>query len=149
MTGLFVTSTGTGIGKTLVSTLLIAQLRGQGREVDALKPVISGFDPDEARLTDTGLLLSAMGRPVTLETVADISPWRLAAPLSPDMAAAREDVVLSAAEITTFCRERERPGTVTLVEGVGGVMVRETSSWRCRWPGFRRTSSMRASAPPG
>jgi dethiobiotin synthetase len=123
MSGLFITGTGTGIGKTLVATLLIAQLRGQGREVRALKPVISGFDPAEPGLTDTGLLLTAMGRPVTPNAVAEISPWRLAAPLSPDMAAAREGVALSAAEITAFCRAQERAGAVTLVEGVGGVMV--------------------------
>ena len=123
MSGLFVTSTGTGIGKTLVTTLLIGQLRAQGREVAAVKPVITGFDPADAAASDTGLLLAALGRAVTARNVAAISPWRFAAPLSPDMAAAREGAALSAAAIAAFCRDADRPGQVTLAEGVGGAMV--------------------------
>ena len=41
----FITSTGTGIGKTLTTTSLCWQLRQQGKSVTALKPVISGYDP--------------------------------------------------------------------------------------------------------
>jgi dethiobiotin synthetase len=123
MSGLFVTSTGTGIGKTLVATLLIGRLREQGRAVAALKPVITGFDPAEAAASDTGLLLAALGRAVTAENVAAISPWRFAAPLSPDMAASREGATLSAAAIAAFCRDADRPGQVTLAEGIGGAMA--------------------------
>ena len=65
----------------------IADGAAAGEKVRALKPVISGFDPADAAQSDTGRLLSAMGRPTSNEDIAAISPWRYIAPLSPDMAA--------------------------------------------------------------
>src|SRR5262245_43386351 len=90
MTAAFITATGTDIGKTFVTRGLIKHLRAQGRTVSALKPVVSGYEPAEAAGSDPGLLLAALGREVTEDTIADISPWRYAAPLSPHIAAARE-----------------------------------------------------------
>src|SRR5437588_345204 len=90
MSACFVTATGTDIGKTFVARGLIRALRRQDRAVAALKPVLSGFEPAEAAGSDSGLLLSALGRPVTPEEIARISPWRFAAPLAPDMAAVAE-----------------------------------------------------------
>ena len=90
MSAYFVSATGTDIGKTFVARGLIRALRARGRNVAALKPVVSGFEPSEAAGSDSGLLLAALGRPVTLDAISEISPWRFAAPLAPDMAAARE-----------------------------------------------------------
>ena len=39
----FITGVGTGVGKTLVTTILCHQLTAEGRKVTALKPVVSGF----------------------------------------------------------------------------------------------------------
>ena len=44
MTTIFVTSSGTDVGKTFVMLRLIAELAAAGRRVQALKPVASGFD---------------------------------------------------------------------------------------------------------
>ena len=51
-------------------------------------------------------------------------PWRLKAPLSPDMAGRREGRTIAFAQVVEFCREtlRKHPGMV-LIEGIGGVMV--------------------------
>jgi len=51
-----------------------------------------------------------------------VSPWRFKAPLSPDMAAARERRAIPFSELLDFCRA-PRPVDVTLIEGIGGVMV--------------------------
>jgi dethiobiotin synthetase len=124
MPGLFVTSTGTGIGKTFVTAGLIRHLRAQGRAVDAFKPVISGFDPARAEESDTGLLLAALGRPVNEAETGRISPWRFAAPLSPDMAAAREDRALDFDALVRFSQDAlAAPADAVLIEGVGGIMV--------------------------
>ena len=40
--------------------------------------------------SDPGLLLAALGRRVSMDEIAGISPWRYSAPLSPDMAARKE-----------------------------------------------------------
>jgi dethiobiotin synthetase len=123
MSAIFITATGTDIGKTFVARGLIRALRARGRAVAALKPVVSGFEPAEAAGSDSGLLLAALGRPVTIEAIAQVSPWRFALPLAPDMAAAREGRRLDYAAVIDFCRTAIAENRdALLIEGVGGVM---------------------------
>ena len=124
MSGYFVTATGTDIGKTFVTAGLIRRLRAQGRAVSALKPVVSGFQMETAAASDPGQLLLALDEPITAESIARLSPWRFAAPLSPDMAAAREGREIPFDDMVGFCRRAvaEAQGPL-LIEGVGGVMV--------------------------
>jgi dethiobiotin synthetase len=124
MTGYFVTATGTDIGKTFVTAGLIRHLRAQKQPVSALKPIVSGFDLATAALSDPGVLLEALGEPIVPETLDRISPWRFAAPLSPDMAAAREGKSIDHAVLVQLCRSTAASTSGTLfIEGVGGVMV--------------------------
>ena len=123
MTTLFITSSGTGIGKTFVTRRLIAELKAAGRHVRALKPVASGFDAAQPEDSDTGELLRALGLEPTAANLDAVSPWRFAAPLSPDMAAAREHRTIPFAALVAHCRAAGRSGDVTLIEGIGGVMV--------------------------
>ncbi len=118
----FVTATGTEIGKTYVTCGLLRQLRLHGRETLALKPVLSGYDPAVAG-SDSALLLQAQGRDPTPEAIAAISPWRFAAPLSPDMAAALEGRAIDYASVAGFCRAAVERAESLLIEGIGGVMV--------------------------
>jgi dethiobiotin synthetase len=124
MTALFVTATGTDIGKTFVTAGLIRHIRAAGGSVAAIKPVVSGFDADDWRGSDPAVLLAAQGRPLTLEEVDSVSPWRFKAPLSPHTAAQREGRAIAFQEVVAFCRRAmaARRG-VLLVEGIGGVMV--------------------------
>jgi dethiobiotin synthetase len=124
MTAIFVTATGTEVGKTFVAAGLIRNLRAAGRPVEALKPVVTGFDPDTAEASDPGVLLAALGKPVTPSEIDRIAPWRYAAPLSPDMAARREGRGLDFDALVAFSRTAvaARSGTL-LIEGIGGVMV--------------------------
>jgi len=120
----FVTATGTDIGKTFVTAGLLRHLRAAGKPVWALKPVVSGFDAARACASDPGVLLEAMNHATSLDCIARIAPWRFAAPLSPDMAAAREGRAIDFDALVAFCREAiaGHSGTL-LIEGVGGVMV--------------------------
>ena len=124
MTALFVTATGTDVGKTFVTAALIRHLRGTGKAVAAVKPVVSGFEPDHWQDSDPAALLAALGRPETMEEVESISPWRFKAPLSPHMAAKRENRAIAFPEVIEFCRRAmsARRG-VLLIEGIGGIMV--------------------------
>lgn len=120
----FVTGTGTGVGKTLVSAVLLRELRERGETPRALKPVISGY-PDPEGPSDSEVLLLAAGRDGAVAEIEAISPWRFRAPLSPDMAARRENRKIDFEALVAFSREavsgdaRER----VLIEGVGGVCV--------------------------
>ena len=124
MTTIFITATGTDIGKTFVTMGLVRHIRAAGRTVDAIKPVVSGFDSDAWQESDPARLLAALGRPITLEEAGRVSPWRFAAPLSPHMAARREGGAIEFQEVVEFCRRSmaARRG-VLLIEGIGGIMV--------------------------
>lgn len=119
MAGLFLTATGTAIGKTLLAEHLIARERAAGRPVRALKPLISGWRADDPE-SDTARIRRALGGAATVE---EISPWRFAAPLSPDMAAAREGRSIDFDAVVAWCRARIAGPELTLVEGVGGAFV--------------------------
>ena len=124
MTAVFVTATGTDIGKTFVTAALIRHMRANGRTVEAVKPVVTGFDPAMAATSDPGVLLTALGRPTSLEEIAKISPWRYRAALAPDMAAHREGSPLDFAALAEFSlRAVLTRRDVLLLEGVGGVMA--------------------------
>jgi dethiobiotin synthetase len=122
MTTLFVTASGTDVGKTYVTLRLIEELTAAGYRVRALKPVASGFDAANPAASDTGALLGAQGLTLAAAHLDTVSPWRFAAPLSPDMAAAREGRSVPFDALVEFCR-RPHDADVTLIEGIGGVMV--------------------------
>jgi dethiobiotin synthetase len=124
MTAIFVSATGTDVGKTFDTTGLIRHFLEQGHAVGAIKPVVSGFDPAAIAASDPGALLAALRRPLTLAEAERISPWRFAAPLSPDIAATREGRAIDFAAVTAFCRTAmaARRGHL-FIEGIGGIMV--------------------------
>ncbi|MCI4679559.1 dethiobiotin synthase [Rhodoblastus acidophilus] len=120
----FITSTGTGIGKTYVTTALIRLARSKNMSVAAYKPVISGFDKQEIAGSDTGEILAALGEAPTEENVARVSPWRFAAPLAPNMAARAEGKTLDCDAILSLSLSAlQENADLVLIEGVGGVMV--------------------------
>ena len=123
MAGVFVTATGTDVGKTFVTAALVRHLRGAGATVDAFKPVVSGFDPANAESSDPGILLGALGRAVTDDAIDRIAPWRFAAPLSPDLAAKAEGRSVDFAALVEFSRNAAYGRGTIFIEGVGGIMV--------------------------
>jgi dethiobiotin synthetase len=125
MTAVFITATGTDIGKTFIARGMIAELRARGRSVDALKPVITGFDPREPQTSDTGRLLLALGATLTSEGIAAASPYRLREPLSPDMAARRDGTAIDFATLVAHGRNAvaAHRNDALIIEGIGGIMV--------------------------
>jgi dethiobiotin synthetase len=120
----FVTATGTDVGKTYVTAGIIRAAREAGRRLHAIKPLLSGYGPENEAGSDPAILLGAMGKRVTRGNIAGITPWRFAAPLSPDMAAAREGKTIDFEALLAFCRAAmaDAPETL-LIEGVGGAAV--------------------------
>ena len=120
----FITGTGTDIGKTWLACALLRHWREQRLRPEALKPVLSGFDPATPAASDAGALLAALGRPGDARALDAIAPWRYAAPLSPDMASAREGRLVPFDALVAFTRRAaEKAAGPLLVEGVGGVMA--------------------------
>jgi dethiobiotin synthetase len=124
VTAIFITATGTDVGKTFVAASLIRHLRRMGRLVDAIKPIVSGFDPLQAATSDPAILLNAMGVAVTAEEIDRISPWRFRAALSPDLAARREERSIDVDLVISYCHTAiEQRRDILLIEGAGGIMV--------------------------
>jgi dethiobiotin synthetase len=124
VSAVFITGTGTGVGKTFVCAGLIRYFRGLAQPVAALKPLVSGFDLAAPAGSDPAVLLEALGREINPEELKRVSPWRFRAPLSPDMAARAEDRAVDFQAVADFCRAAIA-GTdgALLIEGIGGIMV--------------------------
>jgi dethiobiotin synthetase len=124
----FITSTGTEIGKTMVTATLVYQLRQAGKPVTALKPLISGI-PNSGDLvsdmhgTDTAAIMDALDQNITPEAIDNISPIRFKAPLAPSMAAKLEGRELDYDDLISTCKNALKTDGTTLIEGVGGSFV--------------------------
>jgi len=118
MTPIFVTSSGTEIGKTYVSAMLTRELRAR-----AIKPLVSGLDETTFAGSDPAELLAAMDEPVTWENAGLVSRWRFKAALSPDMAARREGRRIDFGELIGECAAVAARHDPLVIEGVGGLMV--------------------------
>ncbi len=120
--GLFVTAIGTDCGKTHVLAAMIRELARRGDTPVALKPLMSGFDPANLAASDAGKLLSAAGRPVTGEAVADMCWKSFSEWLAPNVAARRTGIKLEWRSLLDFIQARRPASGPFLVEGAGGVM---------------------------
>lgn len=117
MNGVFVSSTGTGSGKTYVSRGLAAALRARGERVVALKPVETGVDPDAL---DAIALARAAGDPALAHARGF---YRARAPLSP-LAAGMSGEPLPPTPTELAAAVREAAGSArAIVEGAGGLFV--------------------------
>ncbi len=123
MRGLFVTGTGTGVGKTVLSAALLAALAAAGERVVAHKPVLTGLDePPGEWPRDHELLARLAG--VTPEEVAPVRYDPAVSPhLAAELAGARLDPAVIAARAVAALHEAEARGAVAIVEGVGGLLV--------------------------
>ena len=120
----FITATGTDLGKTWLTAGIVQACRARGQPVRALKPVMSGYDQENPAASDAGILLEKVGAGGTATDIANISPWRFAAPLSPDLAAAHEGRQIDFAALVGWCSgEIAANDGLLLIEGIGGAMV--------------------------
>ncbi len=120
MSAYFITAIGTGVGKTLVTAALAHQLTQAKKPVQAIKPIVSGYELGD---NDSEILLQACDKLIDEATIAAISPWRFAAPLSPHLAAAQENKSINTQELLKFCTTTINTNDITIIEGVGGLMV--------------------------
>lgn len=118
MSALFVTGTGTDVGKTFVSAGLLRHVKG----LRAFKPAVSGFDINAPQGSDPAILLEAMGEAVTQENLQRVSPLQFRAALAPTMAARLEKQLITLDQLTELCRAEMAKHERLLIEGAGGLM---------------------------
>lgn len=129
MRGVFVTATGTGVGKTIVGATILAALRARGERVAAFKPALTGVDephhPDWP--PDDELLAAAAGM-----RASDVAPVRFGPPVSPHLAARLAGTQLEPAALHAVFAGRAADADAIVAEGVGGLLVPLTPSYLVR-----------------
>jgi len=113
MKTIFVTGTDTGVGKTVLATLLTRFLRQRGVRVAALKPICSGDRSDALALW------TAAGKVLALD---DVNPWHFRAAVAPLLAARREHKQVHLADVVRHVRRVSAGFQVVVLEGAGGLL---------------------------
>jgi dethiobiotin synthetase len=123
--GVFVTGTDTGVGKTVVAASIATTLRARGEPVRAFKPVVTGTDePDPEWPADHELLARAAGMRPDQVTAITFGPA-----VSPHLAAELAGTQLEPAELVARARSLGEP---LVAEGVGGLLVPLTTGYSVR-----------------
>ena len=125
--GYFITGTDTDVGKTFVACWVLRQLNRQGLRCLGMKPVAAGVGdtaegPDNV---DVVALAAAGYRAVPRDW---LNPYLLSLPVSPHIAAAREQVQIDFSRIDSAYRQLADNADVVLVEGAGGWRAPLTDS---------------------
>jgi dethiobiotin synthetase len=114
----FVTGTGTEVGKTIVAAVIAHTLAVEGSRVAVFKPAVTGLD--EEGEADHELLRRASGSSQSDEQIA---PYRYGPPASPHLAAAQAGEEIEPLRLLEAARAAARDADVLVCEGVGGLLV--------------------------
>jgi len=120
--GLFVTSTDTGVGKTMVACAIVSALREEGHRVGVCKPFASGCRTDRHGLIneDAEALARCSGCP---ESMRVINPIRYKQALAPAVAARQSGSPPDGEQLVSSIEMLDAVSDILLFEGVGGVLV--------------------------
>jgi dethiobiotin synthetase len=133
--GVFVTGTGTEVGKTVVAAVLARSLAAEGKRVAVFKPAVTGLDEPPADgpishalggfsahrpLPDHELLRFAAG---SRQSDGAIAPYRYGPPASPHLAAAMAGEEIAPSRLVDAARAAARGADALVCEGVGGLLV--------------------------
>jgi dethiobiotin synthetase len=128
--GVFVTGTGTEVGKSVLSASIAGALAQRGERVAAFKPVVTGLDdPVGDWPRDHELLAAAAGSGQTPE---EVSPITFGPPVSPHLAAELAGVPIEPPELVAHARSLEADADLLIAEGVGGLLVPITPGYLIR-----------------
>jgi dethiobiotin synthetase len=125
--GVFVTGTGTEVGKPVVAAAIARTAAGGGERVAVFKPAVSGLD--EGGEPDHELLRRAAG---SSQSDDEIAPYRFGPPVSPHLAAEMAGIRIDPAALVSAARKAAGEGEVLVCEGVGGFLVPLTADYSVR-----------------
>jgi dethiobiotin synthetase len=120
MRGVFVTGTGTDVGKTRVAVALLRALEDAGIDAIGMKPVAAGLEPGQAVNADVAALATADGFDVPLR---DRNPYSFEPAVAPHLAAEAAGIAIELATIEAAARRLQTHAGVLIVEGAGGALV--------------------------
>ncbi len=137
MKGVFVTGTGTEVGKTVVAAVIARSLAKEGKRVGVFKPAVTGLGELAAggpkgstagdlsahrrgNAADHVLLRQAAG---SEQSDDEIAPYRFGPPMSPHLAAAEAGETIDPRWLLAAARAAADGVDALICEGVGGLLV--------------------------
>lgn len=118
--GLYITGTGTDVGKTYVSGFALAILRQLQCQALYYKPIQCGPVEWKGQILEEGdaqFIQEVLGHPHTLST------WRLSTPASPHRAFPLDHVSFDEREVEQTLMRSRKDFRFVLLEGAGGIRV--------------------------
>ncbi len=127
MNGVFVTGTGTEVGKTVVAAAIARTHAAAGERVAAFKPAVSGLE--EGGEPDHALLRRAAG---SGQEDDEIAPYRYGPPVSPHLGAELAGETIERERLLDAARAAGAGADFLVCEGVGGLLVPLTLGYLVR-----------------
>jgi dethiobiotin synthetase len=144
--GVFVTGTGTEVGKTVVAAAIARTAAAAGQRVAVFKPCVTGLEEPAAERpisrdtvassprgpavwTDHELLRRAAG---SAQSDEQIAPYRYGPPASPHLAAAMTGEEIDPKRLVATARAAADGTDLLVCEGVGGLLVPLAPSYLVR-----------------
>ena len=117
---LFLTATGTNVGKTYVSALIVKKMREAGFNCGYFKPVLSGVEEEggKLRVSDANYVVSTARIPISPDDC--VTYWWKEA-VSPHLAAKRAGDIIDTDKIKLHLDKISRDFDYILIEGAGGI----------------------------
>jgi dethiobiotin synthetase len=143
--GVFVTGTGTEVGKTVVAAAIARTLAATG-SVAVFKPAVSGLDEYPPGLPDHELLRLAAG---STQSDEEIAPYRYGPPVSPHLAAALAGAPIEPERLLAVAGVAAGSADSLVCEGVGGLLVPLTPTYLVRDLAVALGHPLVVVAPPG
>lgn len=125
MSGIFITGTGTDVGKTIITAGILRYLVRKGRNVAPFKPVQTGAEMTDGarRAPDLEYCLKVAGLKPCSEDRARMAPYLYDPACSPHLAAEMAGDRIELARILESAEELNLRYEAVLSEGAGGVLV--------------------------
>lgn len=125
--GVFVTGTGTEVGKTVVAAVIARTAAAEGARVAVFKPAVTGLD--EGGVPDHALLRRAAA---SAQGDEEIAPYRYGPPMSPHLAAELAGEEIDPPRLLAAARAAAAGSEILICEGVGGLLVPLSANYLVR-----------------
>ena len=119
--GVFITATGTDVGKTFISALIVKKMRDLGFNCGYYKPALSGAELKNGKLIpgDCEFVLKTAG--INADP-SDFASYIFKTAVSPHLAAEIEGVSIKKDKIQKDFQEKKAEYNYLVVEGAGGII---------------------------
>ena len=128
--GVFVTGTGTGVGKSVLAAAICAGLAARDERVAALKPAVTGLDEVPGKWPPDHELLAAAAS--AGQSSEEVARYRFGPAVSPHYAAELSDASIDADALLRAAGDGGEGSDALVVEGVGGLMAPLTADYLVR-----------------